>query len=24
LLILSEPVERWDQATVDAFLASIH
>ena len=24
LLVLSEPVERWDQATVDALLASIH
>ena len=24
LLVLSEPVGRWDQATVDAFLASIH
>lgn len=24
LLVLSEPVERWDQETVDAFLASIH
>jgi hypothetical protein len=24
LLVLSEPVERWEQATVDVFLASIH
>jgi len=24
LLVFSEPIERWDQATVDNFLASIH
>lgn len=24
LLVLSEPIESWDQASVDAFLASIH